>query len=707
MRRGARVLRLVVSAAAIGLLSGLVGLLVETVDDHPERWSVDVRFQHRGDRHPDRPVVLVAFDNRTLRELKLRPPIPRAQQARLIDNLDRAGANVIAYDYSLEQPSGDTPRDKTQDMHLYMALANTFHAVVSVTAPARDGSVADLAGVAPFDTTDAVKPGYSYFPLDPQAVVRRFYHAPGRLRLFSVAAADLQRGHSESVPRRALIDYPGPAGSFPPISFIDVLNGHFDPAAVRGKVVVVGPTAPVLADLHRVPVDSIMSGPEIQAAEISTALRDFPLRPVSDRTAHATLFLVGLTFPLLLLITTLGTRVWRSRRSRGVPLRTPPTLTVAMTGVIAAAIWVVIAQLSFNADRVVEVIAPLATIAASTLLLAISASGATRAERRAIRRRFINRDPNIFERVLAVTSRRGALGADDVIAGYRIIGEIGRGGYGRILKAVQLRLDREVALKVLPPERAEDPMRRERFVEEAHKASRLSHPNVLPVFDAGEDDGLLYIAMPLVPAPSEETPPNLNAILERSPGGRLDDETTIVLTGQVAAAIDAAHVTGLVHGDIKPDNVLISAQAPGHAFLADFGVAEVLHDEPRGPRGRSRNYRLAEDNGPAGDIYSLTTVLFECLTGHRAFAGTDALATDAKHRDPKRPSVTNHRPDLHPSIDAVIAQGVSVDAAARPKSAAALIAAAAKALRLPRPEPDSDRVGPPDDPRANDPTDTD
>ena len=132
-------------------------------------------------------------------------------------------------------------------------------AVVDVDAPSPDGSVADLAGFIPFGDTDVV-PGDATLQLDPDGVVRTFRRPPGHLQSFGIAAAEAFTGRSHiAVPRGALIDYHGPAGTTPQLSYIDVLKGKFPASAVRGRIAIIAPTATVLADTHHVPVDSTMT----------------------------------------------------------------------------------------------------------------------------------------------------------------------------------------------------------------------------------------------------------------------------------------------------------------------------------------------------------------------------------------------------------------------------------------------------------------
>src|SRR5262249_21338944 len=150
------------------------------------------------------------------------------------------------------------------------------------------------------------------------------------------------------------------------------------------------------------------------------------------------------------------------------------------------------------------------------------------------------------------------------IAGYRIESEIGRGGMGVVYRAVDLSLERPVALKLIAPELAEDPDFRERFLDESRLAASLSHPHVLPVYAAGEHDGQLYLAMRFV---EEE---DLKSLLAREE--TLEPGRALTICGQVAEALDVAHAKGLVHRDVKPANVLLDENE--QAYLSDFGLTK-------------------------------------------------------------------------------------------------------------------------------------
>jgi serine/threonine protein kinase len=243
------------------------------------------------------------------------------------------------------------------------------------------------------------------------------------------------------------------------------------------------------------------------------------------------------------------------------------------------------------------------------------------------------------------------------VAGFRIESVLGRGGMSVVYVAEQVRLGRKVALKVLTTELAWDEQFRERFVRESHIAATIDHPNIIPIYDAGEADGLLYIAMRFVRGP------DLKEILKR---GQLGVGRTIFLMEQLASALDAAHTHSLVHRDVKPGNILIE-ESTDHAYLTDFGVAKQT--TARGLTSTGHFLGTVEYAAPEQieggtvdartDVYALGCVLYECLTGAPPFShGTEHAVLHAHLVDPP-PSVTRVRPDLPQGFDGVIATAMA------------------------------------------------
>ena len=243
------------------------------------------------------------------------------------------------------------------------------------------------------------------------------------------------------------------------------------------------------------------------------------------------------------------------------------------------------------------------------------------------------------------------------VAGFRIESVLGRGGMSVVYVAEQLRLGRKVALKVLTTELAWDEQFRERFVRESHIAAAIDHPNIIPIYDAGEADGLLYIAMRFVQGP------DLKEVLKR---GSLGVGRTIFLIEQLASALDAAHAHALVHRDVKPGNILLE-ESTDHAYLTDFGVAKQTTARGLTSTGHflgTVEYAAPEqiEGGPVDartDVYALGCVLYECLTGAPPFShGTEHAVLHAHLVDPP-PSVSRVRPDLPHAFDGLIATAMA------------------------------------------------
>ena len=259
---------------------------------------------------------------------------------------------------------------------------------------------------------------------------------------------------------------------------------------------------------------------------------------------------------------------------------------------------------------------------------------------------------------------------------YHLESLLGRGGMGEVYRAHDTVKGRTVALKLLRREFAADPGYQERFRRESRVAARLQEPHVIPVHDWGEIDGVLYIDMRLVDGADIKT------VLKQQ--GPLHPQRATALIRQVAAALDAAHADGLVHRDVKPENVLLT---PGDfAYLVDFGIAHGVADTGLTAAGAaigSFSYMAPErftggDVGPPADIYALACLLYECLTGRRPFETRDFTHAVSAHllAPPPRPSVT--RPGLA-AFDAVIARGMAKEPAARFATAGELARAASAA----------------------------
>jgi serine/threonine-protein kinase len=275
-------------------------------------------------------------------------------------------------------------------------------------------------------------------------------------------------------------------------------------------------------------------------------------------------------------------------------------------------------------------------------------------------------------------------------AGYRIERTLGRGGMGVVYLAEHERLKRKVALKVLAPELADDERFRERFIRESELAASLDQPNVLPVYDAGEQEGHLFIAMRYVEGA------DLRELIDESPIA-LDDVLTVV--ADVARALDAAHAKGLVHRDMKPGNILIARSSGSrtieHVYLADFGLTKRSSSRSAltgtGVFVGTLDYAAPEQFegkplSPRTDVYSLGCVLFECLVGEPPFRrGQDAAVMYAHLHDPP-PSATARRPEVPRGVDRVIEKAMAkrpVDRYATADELAAALTVALAGERLP------------------------
>jgi serine/threonine-protein kinase len=260
-------------------------------------------------------------------------------------------------------------------------------------------------------------------------------------------------------------------------------------------------------------------------------------------------------------------------------------------------------------------------------------------------------------------TRAMALGEGDILGGYRIVRLIGRGGMGSVYLADDVRLGRKVALKVLTAEAADQPSVRDRFLRESQMAASLDHPNILPIYEAGEVGGQPFIAMRYVPVL------DLDGLIRRD--GPLGLERTTALIDQVATALDAAHAAGLIHRDVKPGNILVatgSQLGTDHAYLTDFGLGKHADYSTQLTRSGqlmgSVGYVAPEqiENRPIDarvDVYSLGCVLFECLAGAQPYPRESEMATLYAHVQAPPPSLAEARPELPPTIDAVIASALA------------------------------------------------
>ncbi len=269
-----------------------------------------------------------------------------------------------------------------------------------------------------------------------------------------------------------------------------------------------------------------------------------------------------------------------------------------------------------------------------------------------------------------------------VLGGYRIEGLAGEGGMGRVYRATQMGLSRQVALKVIMPELATQPDFRERFSRESRLTASIEHPNVIPVYEAGESDGQLFIVMRWV----EGT--DMRSVIVRE--GMLDPERVVAIVEQVAAALDAAHGGGLVHRDVKPANVMLTrSHGVEHVYLMDFGLTKQAgagtaltktgafvgtpdYMPPEQIKGERADART--------DVYALGCLLFNALTGRPPYDRDTEVAKMYAHLHDPPPSLLEARPGTPAGLDAVVSRALAKEPEGRYPSAGDLGRAARAAL---------------------------
>ena len=249
-----------------------------------------------------------------------------------------------------------------------------------------------------------------------------------------------------------------------------------------------------------------------------------------------------------------------------------------------------------------------------------------------------------------------------VFAGHRIETVIGRGGMGVVYRARHCRLDRVAAVKVMAPELHEDAAARQRFVEEAAVAAAIEHPNIVPVHDAGEADGVAYLAMRYVHgADLYVTARGCVPLMARQ---------AAAIVADVGDALDALHGAGYVHRDVKPRNVLIGRD--GHVFLGDFGLAHRVDGDARTASRRAGTVDYAAPEQIRGghadaraDVYGLGCLLFFALTRRTPFLRDTARAKLHAHLHEPPPAASALRPDVPAAMDSVITRAMAKEPADR------------------------------------------
>jgi len=333
------VLLAVVAVVSTGLaLGGYAARSLRSLDLS----SVNQRFSIRGTQKPPSNIVVVAIDDQSIATINKQWPFPRATQARVLDKIGAGKPKVVAVDVAFSDPSSLGQKD---DEALLNALGGdniNGHVVLSFQETNSKGDVR-LIGLGQTQKAlrqAGVQPGITLFPFDPGDYIRRMKYEINKLVTFPVATAQLATGKRvRPFSGSKWIDYAGKAGTFPMVKFEDVDSGKVPPSFFKGKIVVIGPTASDLHDIHPASTDPQMSGAEVEANAISTVLRDFPLSAAPGWVNVVLIVLLGVAVPL-------------------AALRVRPIVSIGIAVAIGI-VFAIVAQLLFNAGTIVSFVYPL------------------------------------------------------------------------------------------------------------------------------------------------------------------------------------------------------------------------------------------------------------------------------------------------------------------------------------------------------------
>src|SRR4051812_33825846 len=394
--RRARLRTTLFIAAGVAAAAGMLGLYALDALKGLELRSVDTRFSVRGTQPQPKDLAVVAIDTKTFNKLKLQWPFPRSRHARVLDNLRRDGAKGVVFDVQFTEQT--TPKE---DNALVDAVARTKH-VVLATTEADNGHTAIFGGDQVLRSIGA-RAGNALLPNDSGGTIRRTWYSARGLKTLGIASAEEMLGHriapSALGGRTPWIDYRGGPGTILTASYSDVLNNNFRTGAFKGRTVVIGPAAPTLGDVHPTSVtgQDLMSGAEIQANTIWTALHGFPLQPLKS-----------IWTPILIVLLSMSATV----AYLGLSAR----FAVPLLALLAAG-YTVVAQVLFNHGTIMPVVYPLLGLGLATVL-GIAVHAVTSAfEREMVRDVFSRFVPeSVVSEVLSQTGEGLRLGGERRVA---------------------------------------------------------------------------------------------------------------------------------------------------------------------------------------------------------------------------------------------------------------------------------------------------
>jgi len=652
----------------------------------------DLSLQARGSLSAPQEVVIVAIDDASVASLG-RWPWPRGKMAELIDLLSRAGAKAIAVDvvflpageekasgndrllgeavqkagnvllpfyFTLgksgkERKKGETPPPVLSSSYLLFDDPKKFSEFPPPAGMEIFFSVPEvMRGARAMGHINALPDADGKVRRDPLIIQYDDHYYPAFSIQVAATAMGLARGDLKvnvsqsirlgkiTVPTdsqgKMLISYYGGNQSIPHRPCIDILAGKIPPDAFKNKVVLVGVTAAGAYDFLATPFSSRFSGVEKHAHTVAGILQGrFIARPPWVSFVELGLVLwFGLALAFLL--------PGRSPAFRLILcLSCLVMLGVLMIGTIRQGIWM---QLFF----------PALTVIFQYILGAIRGAGAAEKEPPVSAEATAVMTPEVREPTLSGgTLRIETNGPQQKIDRYEILGELGHGAMGIVYKGRDPLIDRLVAIKTIRFDRLYEEQDiqglKGRFFKEAQASGKLTHPNIVTIFDVGEDRGLSYMAMEYVEGD----------VLSKfcSPGQLLQVEEVLEIIAQTAEALDSAHKRNIVHRDIKPANIMRTSE--GQVKVMDFGIAKLPsstltqdHSVLGTPAYMSPEQIHGEDLDGRSDLFSLGSILYELLTGVKFFSGENfsAMVHKITHENP--PPASRQNPRVPPAVDEIL-----------------------------------------------------